>query len=129
MNGIQRYLAEEVVVDYADGLISRREAMRRLGLLGVAAATAAPLLAACEADRPSTPAPAGPSGATPAAPSAPAGPSALATQAITFAGPAGRTLQGAWAAAASPRGSVLVIHENRGLTDHIKSVAGRLAAS
>ena len=28
-----------------------------------------------------------------------------------------------------PRGAVLVIHENRGLTDHIRSVAGRLAAS
>ena len=26
-----------------------------------------------------------------------------------------------------PRGAVLVIHENRGLTDHIRSVAGRLA--
>ena len=130
MNGIQRYLAEEVVVDYADGLIGRREAMRRLALLGVAAATAAPLLAACEADRPATPA----TSSSPAAPasaagSAPAGPSALAVQAVTFAGPAGRPLQGAWSAASSPRGSVLVIHENRGLTDHIRSVAGRLAAS
>ncbi|MFC7482869.1 dienelactone hydrolase family protein [Luedemannella flava] len=28
-----------------------------------------------------------------------------------------------------PRGGVLVIHENKGLTDHIRSVAGRLAAS
>ena len=27
------------------------------------------------------------------------------------------------------KGAVLVIHENRGLTDHIKSVAGRFAAS
>jgi carboxymethylenebutenolidase len=36
---------------------------------------------------------------------------------------------GAWAAADEPRGSVLVVHENRGLTDHIRSVAGRLAAS
>jgi carboxymethylenebutenolidase len=36
---------------------------------------------------------------------------------------------GAWAAARRPRGGVLVIHENRGLTDHIRSVAGRFAAS
>jgi carboxymethylenebutenolidase len=36
---------------------------------------------------------------------------------------------GAWAAAAKPRGGVLVIHENRGLTEHIRTVAGRLAAS
>ena len=36
---------------------------------------------------------------------------------------------GAWAAAVRPRGGVLVIHENRGLNDSIRSVAGRLAAS
>lgn len=35
----------------------------------------------------------------------------------------------AWAAAASPQGGVLVIHENRGLNEHIRTVAGRLAAS
>jgi carboxymethylenebutenolidase len=37
---------------------------------------------------------------------------------------------GAWAPAAGKvRGGVLVIHENRGLNDHIRSVAGRWAAS
>ena len=36
---------------------------------------------------------------------------------------------GAWAAAAKPRGGVLVIHENRGLNDSIRTIAGRLAAS
>ena len=36
---------------------------------------------------------------------------------------------GAWAKAARARGGVLVVHENRGLTDHIRSVASRLAAS
>src|SRR4029450_5089337 len=52
-----------------------------------------------------------------------------ATGAGTLPGPQG-TLMGAWAAAAgTPRGSVLVIHENRGLTDHIRQVAGRFAAS
>ena len=35
----------------------------------------------------------------------------------------------AWAPAENPRGGVLVIHENRGLTDHIRAVAGRFAAS
>ena len=35
----------------------------------------------------------------------------------------------AWAPAAKPRGGVLVIHENRGLTEHIRTVAGRFAAS
>ena len=38
-------------------------------------------------------------------------------------------LQGAWAAAASPRGAVLVIHENKGLNDWVRSVAGRLAGA
>jgi len=36
---------------------------------------------------------------------------------------------GAWAPARRARGGVLVIHENRGLNDHIRSVAGRFAAS
>jgi len=130
MSSINEYLTEEVVEDYADGLINRREALRQLSLLGVGAAVAVPMLAACEADgggearegtAPATSAPA-PSG------SVPAGPPPVATAAITFAGSQGQ-LQGAWAAAATPRGSVLVIHENRGLTDHIRSVAGRLAAS
>jgi carboxymethylenebutenolidase len=54
---------------------------------------------------------------------------ALQTRELTFRGPRGRTLLGAWAAARRPRGGVLVIHENRGLTDSIRAVAGRLAAS
>jgi carboxymethylenebutenolidase len=53
---------------------------------------------------------------------------AVPTDAITFAGPRG-TLMAAWAAAEKPRGGVLVIHENRGLTEHIRTVAGRFAAS
>jgi carboxymethylenebutenolidase len=54
--------------------------------------------------------------------------SALPTTEITFAGPRG-TLQGAFASPASPRGAVLVIHENRGLNDHTRTVAGRLATA
>ena len=45
MTELQRYLAEEVAEDHADGLVSRREALRRLGLLGLSSATAASLLA------------------------------------------------------------------------------------
>ena len=135
MTNFNAYLTGEVVEDYADGLINRREALRQLGLLGVGAAVATPLLAACGSDaddgKSATPAPGASFAASSAGPSAaPAGPSPLPTEAVTFAGPEGRTLQGAWAAAPDkPRGSVLVIHENRGLTDHIRSVAGRLAAS
>jgi hypothetical protein len=42
---IQRYLAEEIAEDHADGLVSRREALRRLGLLGLGGGAAASLLA------------------------------------------------------------------------------------
>jgi carboxymethylenebutenolidase len=115
-------LTEEVVENYANGLIGRREALRQLTLLGVGTAVAVSMLAACDSASQPPPAPAGSSG------SAPAGPSPLPTSAITFAGPRVQ-LQGAWAEAPDPRGSVLVVHENRGLTDHIRSVAGRLAAS
>ncbi|WP_212832606.1 dienelactone hydrolase family protein [Catellatospora sp. TT07R-123] len=132
MTGFEGYLRGEVVADYADGLIDRREALRRLGLLGVGVAVAAPLLAACDAQRGAAgdPGPAAVSATPVAAPTAsPAGPSPLPTQEVTFAGPDGRQLKGAWAAAARPQGTVLVIHENKGLTPHIASVAGRLAAS
>ena len=122
MTELQRYLAEEVAEDHADGIITRREALRRLGLLGVGMTAAASLLQTFAAE-------------AAAAARAPvrrkAGSTqvqaAVATEEITFVGPKGRTLMGAWAAAAQPRGGVLVIHENRGLTNHIRSVAGRLA--
>jgi carboxymethylenebutenolidase len=119
MTSIHQYLAEEVALDHADGIISRREALRRLGLLGLSLAAASSLLAACAGEK---------RDASPA-PSAPAPPpQGKAVEAITFTGPRG-TLQAAWSAADSSRGAVLVIHENRGLTDHIRSVAGRFAAS
>src|SRR5207248_1877561 len=51
MTEIQRYLAEEVAEDLADGIINRREAIRRLGLLGVSGAAASGLLAAFASDR------------------------------------------------------------------------------
>ena len=45
MTEIRQYLAEEVAEDLADGIINRREAIRRLGLLGVTGAAATGLLA------------------------------------------------------------------------------------
>jgi len=129
MSPFHQYLTEEVALDHVDGLISRREALRRLGMLGLTAGAAVTLIAACSEDVPAakTRSSAAP-GSTPGTPTI--SPTPLPTQPITFPGPAGRTLQGAWAAAAGePRGAVLVIHENKGLTDHIRSVAGRFAAS
>ena len=127
MTEYQRYLAEEIAEDHADGLVSRREALRRLGLLGLTGAAAASLLAgsvAAEAKALARGASARASAVDRAAAVA-----AVPTREITFRGPGGRRLMGAWAPARQARGGVLVIHENRGLTDSIRGVAGRLGAS
>ncbi|MDA4088620.1 hypothetical protein MHAS_01864 [Mycolicibacterium hassiacum DSM 44199] len=125
MTPLQRYLAEEIATDHVDGLLTRREALRRLALLGVGTAAASALIAACRRAA-EQPAPAtGESTAGPAA-APPGADAARPTVPITWPGPRGE-LRGAWAAASQPRGGVLVIHENKGLTDHIRSVAGRLA--
>jgi carboxymethylenebutenolidase len=87
------------------------------------------LLAAAVADQAKAAARRGAAGLATEPQAAAADQAALATREITFRGPGGRTLMGAWGAAKSPRGGVLVIHENRGLNDSIRSVAGRLAAS
>ncbi len=127
MTELQRYLAEEIAEDHADGLVSRREALRRLGLLGLSTAAAASLLAGIVADEAKARMRVS-SGA--GAATVPAGESAARpTREIVFRGPGGRRLMGAWATAVRPRGGVLVIHENRGLNDSIRSIAGRFAAS
>jgi carboxymethylenebutenolidase len=130
MTELQRYLAEEVAEDHADGIITRREAMRRLGLLGVTGAAATSLLAASSGGAAAARA-RGVSGlgrgASRGAREVAWAP--VATQSITFPGPRERPLMAAWAAAEQPRGGVLVIHENRGLVEHIRTVAGRFAAS
>jgi carboxymethylenebutenolidase len=128
MTEIQRYLAEEVAEDHADGIITRREAMRRLGLLGMTGAAATGLLATFATG-----------GAAAAAPDLAAAQDGrggasettwapVPRESITFPGPR-VPLMAAWAAATRPRGGVLVIHENRGLNEHIRTIAGRLAAS
>jgi carboxymethylenebutenolidase len=124
---LQRYIAEEIATDHVDGLLSRREALRRLALLGVSTAAATALIAACSSTTKPAPSTTTPSGTpTPKAAPPPGSAAALPTTPITWAGPQGE-LQGAWAAAAKPRGGVLVIHENKGLNDYIRSVAGRFA--
>ncbi len=128
----QRYLAEEVAEDCALGLMTRREALRRLGMMGFTAFGATALLAACGGDSDdevtgsSTTAPAatGPTQTTAAGGATPAD----NTETITY--PSGRAiaLTGAWAKATAAKGAVVVIHENRGLTTHIRTVASRFAA-
>lgn len=125
MTPLQRYIAEEIATDHVEGLLTRREAIRRLALLGVGATAASALIAACGSEN--KPDNTSATTATPVATSPPPGADkAVATEPITWSGPNG-TLQGAWAPAAQPRGSVLVIHENKGLNDWVGSVAGRLA--
>jgi carboxymethylenebutenolidase len=124
---LERYVAEEIATDHVDGLLSRREALRRLALLGVGTAAAGALIAAC-ADQRSGTAPASsavPSGQAPAGPP-PGMATARPTEPISWDGPRGPLL-GSWSPAEDPRGAVLVIHENKGLNDWVRSVAGRLA--
>jgi len=147
------YLASEIVLDCADGIVSRREAVRRLMLLGVTAPAAAALLAACGSDdgaqgsAPTTSSGAAATSSAPQTTTAPtvagttAGTAPTATQSVAsatvaangageeirFPGPQG-DLIGVVATAAEPKGAVLVIHENRGLTPHIRSIPPRLAA-
>jgi carboxymethylenebutenolidase len=54
-------------------------------------------------------------------------PSAATGEDVRFTGPNGELI-GALASAANPKGAVLIIHENRGLTAHIRSIPPRLAA-
>ncbi len=116
---LREYLIGEVVENYADGQMTRREAMRQLGLLALSASAAAALLAACgTSENASAPTATGGTGATTAGAKA---------EIVSFKGQSGE-LKAAWAAAPTPKGAVLVIHENRGLTPHFHDLVKRFAA-
>jgi len=121
---LRQYIAEEIAADHVDGLLTRREALRRLALLGLGSGAAAALIAACGDRQP--PRPAGSSGAT--GTPAPGMDRALPTEPISWAGPHGQLL-GAWAQSHNARRGVLVIHENKGLNDWVRSVAARFAGA
>ena len=128
MTELQQYLAEEVAEDHVDGIITRREAIRRLGLLGVGATAASAMLAAeAAAHKAGKKSGGGGHGHGHGSDGKETTWALPATQEITFNGPNG-TLMASWAAATKPRGGVLVIHENRGLNAHIRTVAQRFAA-
>ena len=116
------YLTSEVVEDWSDGLISRREALRRLALLGLSASAAAAAIASASAPA------AGQSSDPSAGADLPPGAPGLPGEEITFAGARGE-LRGHLSSPPDPVAGVLVIHENRGLTDHIRTVADRLAGA
>ncbi len=128
---LKDYIVQEIALDCEEGLLSRREALRRLGLLGVSAAAATVLLAACgdDSNTASATSAATSSATSGAAPSNSPTTSAAPTtgEEIRFTGTNGELI-GLAADAPSPRGAVLVVHENRGLTPHIRSIPPRLAA-
>ncbi len=129
MTSLQRYIAEEIATDHVEGLLTRREAMRRLALLGVGATAAGALIAACSTKDPDeAPAQPPPKVGTTSSSRPPGMANALSAEPITWMGQQGQ-LQGAWAQAPNSKGGVLVIHENKGLTDWVRSVASRLAGA
>ena len=113
--------------------------MKRLAHLGLTAVSASAVLAACGKDdktdtasQASTTAGGGQTPTTAAGPTTTAlssVPAALPTQDISYAGK-GRQVKGVFAAAqGTPKGAVLVNHENMGVTAFQKSIVGRLAAA
>jgi carboxymethylenebutenolidase len=117
---MREYILREVTFDFSNAHITRREALRRLAQLGLTATAATTLLAACGGDgRPESQA------TTTTKPTAAR--TAPTAKDVTFDGPNG-DLFGTFAAAADPRGAVLVIHEIFGLNAHIKSIPPRFAA-
>jgi carboxymethylenebutenolidase len=153
---LQRYVIEEHFEDYAEGRISRRELLKRVSYVtgGVAASLAALSALGCNVDQPralptgaaASSAPvANPASAQPNVPYA-TPPSSATTNPATVkpddprlrqAGAVGipsgdgtATLIGYEAYPAIPTGSgVLVMHENTGLTEHIKDVIRRVATA
>jgi carboxymethylenebutenolidase len=122
MTSLQRYIAEEIATDHVDGLLNRREAIRRLALLGLGSGAAAALIAACDDNEPQH------SGSGEGVVTAPGMRQAQPVEPITWKGPRGE-LQGVWSQAHNARRGVLVVHENKGLTDWMQSVAGRFAGA
>lgn len=144
LNPMQRYLVHEFVEDYDDGLMSRRDLVSRvLHITGSAAAAATVLTAlgvkaggaqemmaraAQQAQSPFS-VPADDPGVVAAEVTFPGpdGASLMAYQAMPAAG--GATPGAASPVAAAPWPVVLICHENRGLSDHIRDVARRYATN
>jgi carboxymethylenebutenolidase len=150
LNETQRYFIEEHVEDFRDGLITRRELVRRVTLIAGSAAVAATVLTACDLSPRAVGSPA-PSGA----PSASTGfvaqpyatpPAASTTDGITVKeddprisvsrpdvrGSDGASLMAYMAKPVAASGrvpGVVVIHENRGQTEHIRDVVRRVATA
>jgi carboxymethylenebutenolidase len=154
MNLFQKYLAEEFAEDYAEGRISRREALKLILSVTGSVLVANTILAGCTpppepaltaqslaADptltdttrpEPSPDTPTATAGETPVQPTqTTAAPTPGVTGNDIEIPISGATLLAylAQPAGNEPRPVVLVCHENRGLTEHIKDVTRRVAQS
>lgn len=148
LNQMQRYLVHEFVEDYQDGLLSRRDLIAKIGYIAGGTAAAMVILErfgiseASAQEATTTPTASEPQSAF----SIPEGDQRVATAEITFdsngiqytayeARPADGGMATPQMSESSPvpvasvPALVLVCHENRGLTDHIRDVARRLAAA
>ncbi len=133
MSDLERYIVEEWAEDYREGHLNRREFLRRTVLLAGGTALAVPVLQhlgvvasveeIAEAASGSPVAVAQASGVT-----VPPTDPILDTQMVTFArGPEAVMAYRVQPKGAGPAPGVVVIHENRGLVEHIKDVARRFA--
>jgi carboxymethylenebutenolidase len=129
---VERYLIHEFIEDYEDGLLTRRGLVRRvIGITGGVAAAATALTAfgvqpvLTAGAQESTPVPIAPQSPL----SVPADDPRIEGASLSFDGN-GTTLlayQAKPAGSTDPLPLVLVCHENRGLTEHIRDVARRWA--
>src|SRR5499427_2819124 len=146
MTDFERYVLEEHVEDFNDGIISRRELLRRVTLItGSLVATLVVLEAMGCGGQPSgtlaTPASRATSTAQPFA-TPPAQPTSdgitvqpddkrIKVETLDVKGADGAPLitYAARPATGKPAGGILVVHENRGLVVHIKDVVRRVATA
>lgn len=147
LNDMQLYLVDEYVEDFQEGLLSRRDALRRIAAITGSMAAATTILAACGAVEPTANSAASATASTAAGSAAPAAAAsqaapaspdaevtvaeddpAIEAQMVTFAGE-GAELMGYQARPTGdgPFPMILVCHENRGLTPHIQDVTRRVA--
>ncbi len=134
LSQFENYLVHEFVEDYVDGIMSRRDMMRRvLHITGGVAATATVLTQlgvksadAQEGTPPPPPTPTDPRSSVSVAEDDPS----IAVEEVTFPGADGDEIMAYQAMPAEGDGPfpvVLICHENRGLTPHIRDVARRWA--
>jgi carboxymethylenebutenolidase len=137
LSQFETYLVHEFVEDYVDGIMSRRDMVRRVLHITGGVATTATLLtrlgvkpASAQEATPTAaprPTPTGPRSSV----SVPEDDPSITAEEITFPGLDGEEVLAYQAMLSSGEGPfpvVLICHENRGLTDHIRDVARRWAA-